>query len=248
MTESIQTIMIKAVIFDLGGVLIDLDLERCRKAFAEDVGYRKIDELLDAWHQKGFYSDLEEGKLSADEFRRKIIEGSVSAGHSVPTTESVSCAESVPSTESVPTTESVSAVSPDEVDHAMWALLTGIEPYKIDFLRELSGKYDLYLLSNNNGISMVRCRQIFKEAGLPMEKVFRKQYLSYEMKMLKPSPQIYRAVIDDIGLSPDEMLFIDDSVSNVAAAASLGIHAVQYVPGADLRAAVNAGLEGDGTC
>ena len=240
--------MIKAVIFDLGGVLIDLDLERCRKAFAEDVGYRKIDELLDAWHQKGFYSDLEEGKLSADEFRRKIIEGSVSAGHSVPTTESVPCAESVPSTESVPTTESVPAVSPDEVDHAMWALLTGIEPYKIDFLRELSGKYDLYLLSNNNGISMVRCRQIFKEAGLPMEKVFRKQYLSYEMKMLKPSPQIYRAVIDDIGLSPDEMLFIDDSVSNVAAAASLGIHAVQYVPGADLRAAVNAGLEGDGPC
>ena len=235
--------MIKAIIFDLGGVLIDLDLERCRKAFAEDVGYRKINELLDAWHQKGFYSDLEEGKLSADEFRRKIIEGcrkiiegSAFAGHSAPSTESVPSAESVP------------AVSPDDVDHAMWALLTGIEPYKIDFLRELSGKYDLYLLSNNNGISMVRCRQIFEEAGLPMEKVFRKQYLSYEMKMLKPSPQIYRAVIEDIGLSPDEMLFIDDSVSNVAAAASLGIHAVQYVPGADLRTAVNAGLEGDGKC
>ena len=228
--------MIKAIIFDLGGVLIDLDLERCRKAFVEDVGYRKINELLDAWHQKGFYSDLEEGKLSEDEFRRKIIEGSAFAGHSAPSTESVPSAESVP------------AVSPDDVDHAMWALLTGIEPYKIDFLRELSGKYDLYLLSNNNGISMVRCRQIFEEAGLPMEKVFRKQYLSYEMKMLKPSPQIYRAVIEDIGLSPDEMLFIDDSVSNVAAAASLGIHAVQYVPGADLRTAVNAGLEGDGTC
>lgn len=226
--------MIKAIIFDLGGVLIDLDLERCRKAFAEDVGYRKIDELLDAWHQKGFYSDLEEGKLSEDEFRRKIIEGSASAWHSAP------CAESAQM--------SGPAVSPDDVDHAMWALLTGIEPYKIDFLRELSGKYDLYLLSNNNGISMVRCRQIFEEAGLPMEKVFRKQYLSYEMKMLKPSPKIYRAVIDDIGLSPDEMLFIDDSVSNVAAAASLGIHAVQYVPGTDLRAAVNAGLEGDGKC
>lgn len=234
MTESIQTIMIKAIIFDLGGVLIDLDLERCRKAFVEDVGYRKINELLDAWHQKGFYSDLEEGKLSEDEFRRKIIEGSASAGHPAP------CAESAPM--------SGPAVSPDDVDHAMWSLLTGIDSYKIDFLRELSEKYDLYLLSNNNGISMVRCRQIFEEAGLPMEKVFRKQYLSYEMKMLKPSPQIYRAVIDDIGLSPDEMLFIDDSVSNVAAAASLGIHAVQYVPGADLRTAVNAGLEGDGKC
>ena len=232
--------MIKAIIFDLGGVLIDLDLERCKKAFVEDVGYRKIDELLDAWHQKGFYSDLEEGKLSEDEFRRKIIEGAVSAVHPVPAAGSELPAGPEPMCGP--------AVASDDVDHAMWALLTGIEQYKIDFLRELSGKYDLYLLSNNNGISMVRCRQIFKEAGLPMEKVFRKQYLSYEMKMLKPSPQIYRAVIDDIGLSPDEMLFIDDSVSNVAAAASLGIHAVQYVPGADLRAAVNAGLEGDGTC
>ena len=175
--------MIQAIIFDLGGVLIDLDLERCRKAFVEDVGYRKINELLDAWHQKGFYSDLEEGKLSEDEFRRKIIEGSASAGHSAP------CAESVPSTESAP--GSGPAVSPDDVDHAMWALLTGIDSYKIDFLRELSGKYDLYLLSNNNGISMVRCRQIFEEAGL-VEK--------YIQRAVKPFSCLFLQCFDFLNL------------------------------------------------
>ena len=74
-----------------------------------------------------------------------------------------------------------------------------------------------------------------------------------KMKNTKISNAGYRVLeilkeLTKHALSPDEMLFIDDSVSNVAAAASLGIHAVQYVPGADLRAAVNAGLEGDGTC
>ena len=136
--------MIKAIIFDLGGVLVDLDLDRCRKAFVEDVGYGRIDELLDAWHQKGFYSDLEEGKISEDEFRHRIIEG-VSGKR---------------------------PVLPEDVDRAMWALLTGIEPYKVDLLKDLSHRYDLYLLSNNNGISMARCRKFFADAGLPMEQVF----------------------------------------------------------------------------
>ena len=192
--------MIKAIIFDLGGVLVDLDLDRCRKAFVEDVGYGRIDELLDAWHQKGFYSDLEEGKISEDEFRHRIIEG-VSGKRTV---------------------------LPEDVDRAMWALLTGIEPYKVDLLKDLSHRYDLYLLSNNNGISMARCRKFFADAGLPMEQVFRKQFLSYQMKMLKPSPEIYMAVIRSIGLPPGEMLFIDDSKSNTDAAAALGMNVLLY--------------------
>lgn len=212
--------MIKAIIFDLGGVLVDLDLDRCRKAFVEDVGYGRIDELLDAWHQKGFYSDLEEGKISEDEFRHRIIEG-VSGKR---------------------------PVLPEDVDRAMWALLTGIEPYKVDLLKDLSHRYDLYLLSNNNGISMARCRKFFADAGLPMEQVFRKQFLSYQMKMLKPSPEIYMAVIRSIGLPPGEMLFIDDSKSNTDAAAALGMNVLLYSPGTDLNAAVSRRLEGGERC
>lgn len=60
---------IKAIVFDAGGVLLDLDLERCKSAFKEKLEYNRIDELLDACHQKGIYGDMEEGKISADEFR-----------------------------------------------------------------------------------------------------------------------------------------------------------------------------------
>jgi putative hydrolase of the HAD superfamily len=55
----------KTVIFDMGGVLVDLDIEDCKKVFREELGYEGIDEIIDACHQKGIYGDLEEGTLSA---------------------------------------------------------------------------------------------------------------------------------------------------------------------------------------
>ena len=209
-------IQIRNIIFDWGGVLIDLNTEGCMRAF-EQLG-ADVKHLLTGTNELGVFSAYESGTLDTPGFHEAIRQ---MIGP---------------------------PVSDEEIDKAWNTQLKSIPEEKLELLLRLKARYNLYLLSNNNGISMVRCRQIFEEAGLPMEKVFRKQYLSYEMKMLKPSPQIYRAVIEDIGLSQDEMLFIDDSVSNIAAAASLGIHAVQYVPGADLRTAVNAGLEGNGKC
>ena len=39
--------MIKAIVFDLGGVLFDLDTDACIRAFREGLGYEKIVEILD---------------------------------------------------------------------------------------------------------------------------------------------------------------------------------------------------------
>ena len=208
-----EMVMIRAIVFDLGGVLVDLDLDRCKRAFREDLGYSDIDSILDACHQKGFYSSLEEGLISEDEFRGLILAGS-----------------------------RPDAV-PEDVDRAMWALLTGVAGYKIEMLRTLSGRYDLYLLSNNNSISMRRCREIFSEAGLPLEEAFKGLFLSYQMKMLKPSPAIYGSMIASLGLRPEEILFIDDSEANVEAAARAGIKTLPYVPGTDLKASLDERLK-----
>lgn len=198
--------MRKAIIFDMGGVLVDLDLEDCRRAFKEDLGYYGIDDILDACHQKGIWGDLEEGVLEAEEFRRIVL------------------------------SESRPDALPEDVDKAMWHILVGIEPYKAELLKRLAEKYDLYLLSNNNSICLPCSAGMFRDAGIPLDVMFRKCFYSYEMKALKPSEKFYKAVVAEIGLESDQMLFIDDSMKNVEGAIAAGIPAVYYQPGTDLSA------------
>lgn len=214
---------IKAIVFDLGGVLVDLDIEGCKNAFKSLLDFQKIDEIIDPCHQKGIYGDLEEGKLTAEDFRRLVL------------------------------AESRENSSPELVDEAMWHILIGIAPYKAAMLCKLAEEYDLYLLSNNNPICMPRSLQIFEEAGAPMDKIFKKCFLSYEMKTLKPSAFFYKSVVEQIGLPSEEMLFIDDSMKNVEGSVASGLPAVWYKPGTDLSALLaevldNPSLKMEGAC
>jgi len=206
--------MNKAVIFDMGGVLVDLDIEGCKTAFKRILDYQKIDEIIDPCHQKGIWGDLEEGVLSADEFRKIVLSGSRPGA------------------------------VPQEVDEAMSYILVGIEPYKVELLRKLETSHDLYMLSNNNEISIKRSSEMFADAGIPMDKICRKCFLSYQMKALKPSAAFYKRVMEEIGRPSDELLFIDDSQANVDGAIAAGLPAVYYRPGSDL-AALLADVLGD---
>lgn len=188
----------------MGGVLVDLDIEGCKAAFKSYLGYYNIDNIIDACHQKGIYGELEEGTLSAEEFRRIVL------------------SESRPDSR------------PELVDEAMWNILVGIAPYKVTMLRRLAESYDLYLLSNNNPICMPHSTRIFADAGIPLDRIFRKCFLSYEVKALKPSERFYKTVIEEIGIPSEDMLFIDDSQKNVDGAVAAGLPAVYYEPGTDL--------------
>lgn len=205
--------MIKAILFDAGGVLLDLDLTDCKAAFKGILGYDKIDELLDPCHQKGIYGDMEEGKISADEFVSAVL------------------------------AESRSGSTPEMVDRCMAALLKGIQPYKADYLKSLAARgYDLYMLTNNNEISWAHFQRIFNDAGIPIEKTFRQYFLSCRLGMLKPAPELFRQVIGSIGLPPEEILFVDDSEKNAAAGKAAGMMSLHYVPGTDLAELIDSVL------
>lgn len=60
------------------------------------------------------------------------------------------------------------------------------------------------------------------EAQFPFLKEFDRRYISGEMKMIKPDPEIYAAVEADCGLDPETLFFTDDREDNIAAAASRG--------------------------
>ena len=194
--------MTKAIVFDIGGVLIGLDLERGIRAFKEVLGYNRISELLDPSHQKGIYGDFEGGLLSADEFRAEVLK------------------------------ESRPGSRPEDVDRCVRQILLDIKPETAAAVRSVYGRYPLYLLSNNNPIGMPNCLELMEKAGIGG--LYEDMFISSEMKMLKPSPEFYREAVRRIGLPPEEILFIDDSLTNVEAARALGIDAKWLEPGMPL--------------
>ena len=65
--------MIKTVIFDMGGVIITLDENEAGKRFVE-LGMKEFAEKMDPYKQSGLNGDLEEGKISEEDYRQKVSE------------------------------------------------------------------------------------------------------------------------------------------------------------------------------
>ena len=204
--------MIKAIFFDMGGVLLPLYLDRCVKAYREIAGFKDIDQYLDPCHQHGFFLDMEAGRIDLDTFIAECLK------HCAPGT------------------------TRETILHCHDQFFGTPAPDTVALVKELGQKYDVFLLSNNNALSMLLHIPNFESAGLPLDKSFKKMFLSHEMKLLKPDPEIYLQAIAGSGHKADECLFIDDSQKNIDGALAVGMHAVLLPPGASLRETVMANL------
>ena len=67
---------------------------------------------------------------------------------------------------------------------------------------------------------------VLKELGILED--FEFQFLSHKIGFAKPDKRIFQYVIRNIPFKINEFIFIDDKSTNVAAARSLGINAIQY--------------------
>ena len=70
----------------------------------------------------------------------------------------------------------------------------------------------------------------------PLGDFFTACYVSGELGLLKPHPAIYRHVLDDLGITPAEAIFIDNREANVAGAEALGITGHVFTDADRLRA------------
>lgn len=202
--------MIKAVVFDMGGVLLNLDFDKCIKEFQERAGFMDIAGYLDTYHQKGFIGDLEGGVISEDEFYDECLR------HCAPGT------------------------SRQVAYECFISLLVGLNKPLMEMLKRLRKDYRLYLLTNNNPLSRRAFdKMVLEEMGLKSDDIFTHQFYSYEMKLQKPCREIFEKTVEGIGCRPEEILFVDDSPANCAAAEEVGIKTLLYTPGADVSAALN---------
>ncbi|MGR4864271.1 HAD family hydrolase [Caulobacter sp. LARHSG274] len=81
------------------------------------------------------------------------------------------------------------------------------------------------------------------KAMSPVFRHFRAAVVSAEERVIKPQPRIYEIVLERTGLAPADLLFVDDSAANIAAAQAMGFHTHHFTDPAALRPAIEgAGL------
>jgi epoxide hydrolase-like predicted phosphatase len=103
----------------------------------------------------------------------------------------------------------------------------------VALIRDLRGKsYPVALLSNES----VQLESRLREYGI--YDLFDHILISALMGMMKPDPTVYRVALQAVHASPDEAVFIDDSLVNVRGAQPLGIHTILFRPELDLKAEI----------
>lgn len=185
---------IRNLIFDFGGVLVDLDKQQTIKSFSE-LGI-DVKEHIHDYVQGGPFALLESGAATPLEF--------------LDTLRQMSSAKEKPTDE--------------QIAEAWNRMLVRIPERRLRALKQLREHYRIFLLSNTNLIHWEYSAQhLFTVQGGCAEDYFDHIYLSCDLKLLKPGKEIFQEVLRREHIVASETLFIDDSAANCAAASALGI-------------------------
>lgn len=189
----------------MGGVIFRQDSEEAFRRFRE-VGLDP-EKYMGAFGQKEFFLDVENGKIDADTFCRKMAEAS-GREH----------------------------VSWEEAQHCWSGFLRDVPVERLHYLLELKKHYHVCLLSNTNPFMMSFTRSSkFSSDGKPISFYFDTLFCSYEMKAYKPDSEIFIKALDTDKMIADETLFLDDSMKNIVAAQRLGIQTLYVKTNEDWR-------------
>lgn len=189
---------IKNIVFDLGDVILNIDVPIASKSFA-DLRGREQSEILEIFKESEIFRQFETGLLDEPTFRNYVRE-----------------------------ILNFPDLSDEAIDTAWNSLLLDLPLERVDLLKKLATRYRLFLLSNTSSIHITEVNNILKAStGVErLEDLFETVFLSYEMGLMKPDARIYREVLDRAGLEAEETLFLDDNADNIRAAAELGIQTI----------------------
>ncbi len=196
------------IVLDFGGVVAPVDMAGCLERY-HALGFKTVDRYLNLVRQEAFFGDFESGKIDGKELSRIISR------------------------------EAGCNISEEECRYAFLGFFSTIRQDELDrnlaAIRELRERgYRLALLSNTNPfIASWFLSESFDGHGHPLSDYFDSLYLSYRLGIMKPDEQIFRIMLEGERTAPEQVLFVDDGASNIAAASRLGMHTLLAAAGTD---------------
>ena len=182
---------IRAVFFDLGGVLLRTEFQAPRQQLAERLGI-EYDDLVKIVFDSDSGIKATMGEISSDEHWDSVMKRLKR-----PASELGSIRDEF--------------FAGDILDRTL-----------LDYLRSLRGKYKTGLISNAWGdLRDFIVREKFDDA-------FDKMIISSEVGAAKPEPKIFQIALEQVGVKPNEAVFIDDFLINIEGCEKVGIKGIHF--------------------
>lgn len=187
---------IEAIIFDLGGVLLNIDYNLTVQAF-EELGLENPEKCFSQASQTTIFDDFETGKISAQHFINSLL----------PYFKKGTSPNKI--------VQAWNALILDQPKEKIELLLKLKKTYPLYLLSN----------TNELHIPVVR-RKWAEVTHEPMEYFFDKIYFSNEIHLRKPNLEIFQLVCEEQHLNPRKSLFIDDAIQHVEGANKFGLQTI----------------------
>lgn len=202
---------IKNLIIDLGGVMINLDRDRCARTF-EKLGLHNADKMLGLYRQEEPFLSVETGRISTAAFYdeiRSIIGRNITDK------------------------EIENAFNEFLIDLPVGRLAA--------LRKAREGGLRTYMLSNTNGIMYDGwIKNAFRAEGMQAGDYFDGIVTSFAEGICKPDPEIFSRLLKRYRLNPAETMLLDDSQANCDAAKALGCQATRIIGDHDIISVINS--------
>jgi len=191
---------IKNIIFDLGGIFLNLNYQLTKDLFIK-YGVVDFDDFFTQHHANTLFEDLEKGNITPEQFYDAFR------------------------------AETNTNLTNEEIKEAWNAMLVSFSKERIDWLKKIKDKYNIYLFSNTNQIHYDAIMELYKRdlGSDDFNLHFIKPYYSHEMGLRKPYSDSFIHILAEQGLVAEETLFIDDTIKNIEGAIELGLQTIHLV-------------------
>ncbi len=192
----------KALLFDLGNVLLPIDLDLTYKAFAQYSSKYSFEEIKRLTHELSLWTSYESG-LQSEEYFRNFLKKELY----------LDCTD-------------------QEFDNAFNALLLQFNKDTYTLLANFKNHFSgLYLLSNTSYIHYLDYRDNeLGPNNENLFDLFDELFFSFELGLVKPDAAIYKKVSESINKPLSEIIFFDDNEFNIESALNLGMDAHLIYP------------------